>query len=99
VKASDQQGDIVITGANGVALDQVRSGDIALSYDLLPWVQGICYVNVITDLLTGADVPVTTTAPVQQITADTVDDVQPWDDAIAKIKSGEYTKCAPPDQQ
>ena len=96
VKAAGKQGDIIITGANGVALDQVANGDIALSYDLLPWVQGICYVNVITDLLDGKDVPVTTTAPVQQITADTVGDVIDWDEAIQQIKSGDLTECASP---
>jgi ribose transport system substrate-binding protein len=99
VKAAGDQGKIIITGANGVALDQVRDGEIALSYDLLPWVQGICYVNVITDILNGTQVPVTTTAPVQQITKDNVDQVQDWNAAIAKIKSGQYTKCAPADQQ
>jgi ribose transport system substrate-binding protein len=99
VKAAGQQGKIIITGANGVALDQVKSGDIALSYDLLPWVQGICYVNVITDILNGKQVPVTTTAPVQQITKDNVDQVQPWPEAIAKISSGQYTKCAPASAQ
>jgi ribose transport system substrate-binding protein len=96
VKAADKEGDIIITGANGVALDQVKNGDIDLSYDLLPWVQGICYVNVITDILNGEDVPVTTTAPVQQITADTVDQVLDWDDAIAQIRSGDLTKCEAP---
>jgi hypothetical protein len=32
---------------------------------------------------------------VQQITKATVDQVQPWPAAIAKIASGQYTKCAP----
>jgi ribose transport system substrate-binding protein len=96
VKAAGKQADILITGANGVALDQVRNGDIALSYDLLPWVQGICYINVIVDILNGKTVPVTTTAPVQQITKDTVDKVIDWDQAIAKIRSGELTQCAAP---
>jgi hypothetical protein len=56
-------------------------------------------VNVITDILNGKQVPVTTTVPVQQITKDTVNQVQPWPAAIEKIKSGQYTKCAPADQQ
>jgi ribose transport system substrate-binding protein len=96
VKAAGKQGNIVITGANGVALDQVRNGDIALSYDLLPWVQGICYVNVITDILNGKQVPVTTVAPVQQITPDTVDKVLDWNDAMSQIKDGTLTKCEAP---
>jgi ribose transport system substrate-binding protein len=96
VKAAGKSGQILITGANGVALDQVKSGEIALSYDLLPWVQGICYVNVITDILNGKQVPVTTVAPVQQILPDTVDKVLDWNDAISQIKSGQLTKCEAP---
>jgi ribose transport system substrate-binding protein len=96
VKSAGKQGQIIITGANGVALDQVKSGDIALSYDLLPWVQGICYVNVITDILNGTQVPVTTVAPVQQILPDTVDKVLDWNDAIDQIRAGKLTKCEAP---
>lgn len=96
VKAAGKAGQIRITGANGVALDQVRNGEIALSYDLLPWVQAICYVNVITDVLAGKSVPITTVAPVQQITKDTVDKVRAWDKAVQQIRSGQLTKCAVP---
>ncbi len=96
VKAAGKAGQIVITGANGVALDQVASGEISLSYDLLPWVQGICYVNVITDIVAGTDVPVTTVAPVQQILPDNVDKVLDWDKAIADIRAGKLTKCEAP---
>jgi ribose transport system substrate-binding protein len=96
VRAAGKEGEILITGANGVALDQVRSGEIALSYDLLPWVQGICYVNVITSILNGETVPVTTVAPVQQIKPDTVDQVLAWDQAIEQIRSGELTECSAP---
>ena len=58
--------------------------------------QGVCYVNVITDILNGKQVPVTTTAPVQQILPDTVDQVLPWDQGIQMVKSGQFTKCEAP---
>jgi ribose transport system substrate-binding protein len=96
VKAAGKAGQILITGANGVALDQVKSGEIALSYDLLPWLQGICYVNVITDIVAGTSVPVTTVVPVQQILPTNVDKVLDWDTAISQIKSGKLTKCEAP---
>ena len=90
------EGDILITGANGVALDQIRSGELAATWDLLPWLQGICYVNVMTDILAGEEVPVTTVVPVQMITQENVDQVLDWDQAVEMIAAGELTECEPP---
>jgi ribose transport system substrate-binding protein len=96
VSAAGSAGDILITGANGVALEQVEAGEIAATWDLLPWLQGICYVNVMEAVLKGDDVPVTTVVPVQMITADNVSDVLDWDDAIDQIRSGDLTECELP---
>jgi ribose transport system substrate-binding protein len=96
VSAAGLEGEVLITGANGVALEQVEAGEIAATWDLLPWLQGICYVNVMTDILNGDEVPVTTVVPVQMITADTVGDVLDWDEAVQQIADGELTECEAP---
>jgi ribose transport system substrate-binding protein len=96
VSAAGLEGDVLITGANGVALEQVAAGEIAATWDLLPWLQGICYVNVMTDILNGDEVPVTTVVPVQMITAETVGDVLDWDDAVEQIAAGDLADCELP---
>ena len=96
VNAAGQEGDILITGANGVALEQVEAGEIAATWDLLPWLQGICYVNVMEGVLNGDDVPVTTVVPVQMITAENASEVLDWNDAVEQIRAGELTECEAP---
>jgi ribose transport system substrate-binding protein len=96
VQSAGLEGEILITGANGVALEQVASGEIAASWDLLPWLQGICYVNVMEAILKGEEVPVTTVVPVQMITSDNVSEILDWDTAVEQIRAGELTECTPP---
>ena len=50
--------DILITGANGTesGVAAVEAGEIAATWDLLPWKQGVTFVNVLKALVDGETV-------------------------------------------
>ena len=72
VNAAGRTDDILITGANGTesGVAAVEAGEIAATWDLLPWKQGVTFVNVLKALLDGETVETTTVVPVQMLTQD-----------------------------
>jgi ribose transport system substrate-binding protein len=79
--------DILITAANGTdaGIEAVEAGEIAATWDLLPWQQGVTFVNVLDALMNGETVDTTTTIPVQMLTADNLDEQVDWDAAVDDI--------------
>ena len=57
VSAAGRTDDILITGANGTesGVAAVEAGEIAATWDLLPWKQGVTFVNVLKAVLDGED--------------------------------------------
>ena len=80
--------DILITGANGTeaGIEAVDAGEIAATWDLLPWKQGVTMVNVLKALIDGDTPDITTTVPVQMLTKDNLDEQVNWNDAVSDIK-------------
>ena len=89
VNAAGRTDDILITGANGTesGVAAVEAGEIAATWDLLPWKQGVTFVNVLTALLDGETVETTTVVPVQMLTQDTVSEQVDWEQAVTDIAS------------
>jgi ribose transport system substrate-binding protein len=89
VQGAGRADDILITGANGTksGIDAVRAGEIAATWDLLPWKQGISFVNVMKQLLDGDDAETTTVVPVQKLTQDNLDEQVDWNKAVDDIRS------------
>ena len=80
---------ILITGANGTdaGIAAVKAGEIAATWDLLPWKQGVTFVNVLKALLDGQTPETTTVVPVQMLTSDNLTEQVDWTQAVADIKS------------
>jgi ribose transport system substrate-binding protein len=89
VDAAGKAEDILITGANGTesGVAAVEAGEIAATWDLLPWKQGVTFVNVLKALMDGESVDTTTVVPVQMLTADNLSDQVDWDQAVTDIAS------------
>jgi len=89
VQAAGREADILITGANGTesGIEAVEAGEIAATWDLLPWKQGVTFVNVLKAVLDGEEVDTTTVVPVQMLTADNLDDQVDWNQAVDDIRS------------
>ena len=89
VSAAGRTDDILITGANGTetGVAAVEAGEIAATWDLLPWKQGVTFVNVLKAVLDGEEVDTTTVVPVQMLTADNLDEQVVWNDAVEDIRS------------
>ena len=87
VQAAGRTDDILITGANGTdaGVQAVEAGEIGATWDLLPWKQGVTFVNVMRSLLDGEEVDTTTVVPVQMLTADNLDEQVDWDQAVTDI--------------
>ena len=85
---SQGRSDIIITGANGTeaGIEAVDAGEIAATWDLLPWKQGVTMVNVLKALIDGDTPDITTTVPVQMLTKDNLDEQVNWNDAVSDIK-------------
>ena len=80
----------LVTAANGtdVGLQLLREGKIAATWDLLPWKQGVTYVDVMLDLLNGKQVPKTTVVPVKMLTKDNLASQVNWQQAVKEIEQG-----------
>ena len=80
----------LVTAANGtdVGLQLLRDGKIAATWDLLPWKQGVTYVDVMLDLLNGKQVPKTTVVPVKMLTKDNLASQVNWQQAVKEIEQG-----------
>jgi ribose transport system substrate-binding protein len=89
VQAAGRTDDILITGANGTesGVAAVEAGEIAATWDLLPWKQGVTFVNVLKALIDGESVETTTVVPVQMLTQDNVSEQVDWDQAVTDIAS------------
>ena len=89
VNAADRADDILITGANGTesGVQAVEAGEIAATWDLLPWKQGVTFVNVLKAIIDGDAVDTTTVVPVQMLTSDNLDEQVDWNQAVEDIRS------------
>src|SRR5262249_20242933 len=89
VQSAGRTDDIIITGANGTAagIEAVDAGEIAATWDLLPWKQGVTMVNIMKAVMDGGSFDVTTTVPVQMLTKDNLDEQVDWNGAVDDIKS------------
>ena len=89
VNAAGRTADILITGANGTesGVAAVEAGEIAATWDLLPWKQGVTFVNILKALLDGETVETTTVVPVQMLTQENLSDQVDWDQAVTDIAS------------
>ena len=89
VNAAGRTDDILITGANGTesGVAAVEAGEIAATWDLLPWKQGVTFVNVLRALLDGETVETTTVVPVQMLTQENVAEQVDWGQAVTDIAS------------
>lgn len=89
VNAANKAADILITGANGTesGVAAVEAGEIAATWDLLPWKQGVTFVNVLKALIDGETVETTTVVPVQMLTQDNLSEQVNWDQAVTDIGS------------
>jgi ribose transport system substrate-binding protein len=93
VSAAGKTDKILITGANGTAagIDAVKAGELAATWDLLPWRQGVTFVNVLKALIDGKTVDTTTVVPVQKLTKANLSDQVDWNTAVADIGSCKIT--------
>jgi ribose transport system substrate-binding protein len=89
VDGAGRADDILITGANGTesGVAAVEAGEIAATWDLLPWKQGVTFVNVLKQLLDGETPSTTTVVPVQMLTADNLSEQVDWEQAVTDIRS------------
>lgn len=89
VKGAGKAADILITGANGTdaGIAAVKAGEIAATWDLLPWKQGVTFVNVLKSLIDGQTPATTTVVPVQMLTKDNLDKQVNWTQAVTDIGS------------
>jgi ribose transport system substrate-binding protein len=89
VEAAGRTDEILITGANGTesGVAAVEAGEIAATWDLLPWKQGVTFVNVLKALIDGESVDTTTVVPVQMLTQDNLADQVEWEQAVTDIAS------------
>jgi ribose transport system substrate-binding protein len=87
VNAAGKTNDILITGANGTesGVQAVEAGEIAATWDLLPWKQGVTFVNVLKALIDGQTAETTTVVPVQMLTKDNLSEQVNWDQAVTDI--------------
>ena len=87
VNAAGRTADILITGANGTesGVAAVEAGEIAATWDLLPWKQGVTFVNVLKALIDGETAETTTVVPVQMLTQDNLSEQVDWDQAVTDI--------------
>lgn len=92
LKAQGRTG-VLITAANGTpaGVDAVKTGQIAATWDLLPWKLGVDFVNVLTQLMEGHTAPVTTTVPSQKLTMNNLSSQVNWDSAVSQIASCKIT--------
>ncbi len=89
VNAAGRGDEILITGANGTepGIQAVEAGEIAATWDLLPWKQGVTFVNVLKAIIDGESVDTTTVVPVQMLTKDNLDEQINWKQAVEDIRS------------
>ncbi|MGI9051497.1 MAG: sugar ABC transporter substrate-binding protein [Ilumatobacteraceae bacterium] len=89
VNSAGRTNDILITAANGTesGIQAVEAGEIAATWDLLPWKQGITFVDVLKAVIDGQPVDTTTVVPVQMLTEDNLSEQVDWNKAVDDIRS------------
>jgi len=85
--------DILIAGAAGesVGFEAVERGSQFLTFDLVPWVQGVTWMNVMAALLNGEDVEPVSVTKVQLVTKENVSERLDPAEAESMIRAGELT--------